>query len=109
MPTLGIVRDPTDEKVTVVAGGAFTVRVNEREAERAPSLTKIVIVAVPVWPAAGVTVTVRPEPLPPKTILAVGTKVVLAEVPVSVRPDAGVSASLMVTPRAVVEVPATMD
>ena len=33
-----------------------------------PSFTVTVIVAVPVWPVAGVTVTVRVVPYPPNTI-----------------------------------------
>ena len=37
-----------------------------------PSFTVTVIVAVPVCPAAGITVTVRLAPLPPNTIFPVG-------------------------------------
>src|SRR5438132_389758 len=44
----------------------------------APSLTVSVIKALPNWLAAGVMVAVRLAPLPPKTILANGTKVVFA-------------------------------
>ena len=40
-----------------------------------PSLTVSVIVAVPVCPAAGVNVTVRFAPLPPKTMFASGISV----------------------------------
>ena len=44
-----------------------------------PSLTVTVIVAVPVCPTAGVTVTVRFAPLPPKTMLAGGTNPVVTD------------------------------
>src|SRR6476469_9331740 len=74
----------------------FTVNTNVSEALDVPSLTVTVIVALPVWPAAGVTVTVRFEPLPPNTMFAFGTRVVLEELPVTVRFVACVSGSPMV-------------
>src|SRR5688572_10350279 len=46
----------------------FTVRSQLSVAVRAPSLTVMLIVAVPVWLLAGVTFTVRLLPLPPKMI-----------------------------------------
>src|SRR5437899_2415459 len=58
-----------------------------------PSLTVTVMGATPVWPLAGVTVTVRLAPLPPKTRLPLGTSVVLEELPDRVRLPAGVSRS----------------
>src|ERR1039458_7474955 len=58
-----------------------------------PSLTVTVIGATPVWPAAGLTVTVRLLPPPPKTMLALGISVVLAEAADNVRLAAGVSRS----------------
>src|SRR5213078_4033774 len=58
-----------------------------------PSLTDTVMVAVPVCAAVGVTVTVRLAPLPPKTMLALGTNVGLDEFPLSVRLLNGVSIS----------------
>src|SRR5262245_65830436 len=64
-----------------------------------PSLTATVMVAEPVWLGAGVTVTVRLAPLPPKAMLARGTRVVLDELPVSVRLAAGVSAAAVVEQR----------
>ena len=60
------------------------------------SVTNNVMVATPLWLAAGVTVTVRFEPLPPKTIPPCGTRFVFDEVAVTVRFDAGVSKSPMV-------------
>ena len=54
------------------------------------------IVAVPVWLLAGVTVTVRFAPLPPNVMFAFGTSVVLLELPLSVRLLAAVSASPIV-------------
>ncbi len=56
---------------------ALTVRVKERAALSSPSETLTVMVAVPVWLAAGVTVSVRLVPLPPRTSPAAGTSVLL--------------------------------
>jgi len=80
----------------VFGAGAWTVNVNALLAVFVPSLTVTVMVALPVLPDAGVTVTVRFAPEPPSTMLAVGTKVVEEEVLVSVRFAAGVSASPIV-------------
>jgi len=51
--------------VTVPDPAGLTVSTNVSLALFTPSLTVTVIVAVPVCPAAGVTVTVRLDPLPP--------------------------------------------
>ncbi len=59
---------------------ALTVKTKLVEAVSAPSLTVIVIVEVPLPPAAGVMTALRPAPLPPKTILATGTSVASDEV-----------------------------
>jgi hypothetical protein len=72
---------------------AFTVSTKVSLAVREPSLTVTVIVALPFWLAAGVTVTVRLAPLPPKTMFPLGTNPVLEELPLSVRLPAAVSAS----------------
>ena len=58
-----------------------------------PSLTVTVIVVVPVCPAAGVSVTVRLAPLPPKTMFAFGTSAGLVELPLTVRfpPRSGIA------------------
>jgi hypothetical protein len=61
-----------------------------------PSLTVTVIVAVPLSLLAGVTVTVRFAPLPPKTILEFGTKVVLLLLPLTLKEPAVVWASPIV-------------
>ena len=61
-----------------IVGGVFcavTVSTNVSTLRLMPSLTPTVIVAVPVKLAAGVTVTVRLLPLPPNTMLFVGTNV----------------------------------
>src|SRR5882762_5098236 len=50
-----------------------------------PSLTEIVIVLAPNWLVAGVMITPRLVPLPPRRILALGTKVGLEEVAVTTR------------------------
>jgi len=80
----------------VLGAGACTVTLKLLLAVRLPSLTVMVINAVPVWPAAGVTVTVRFAPLPPRTMFAVGTRVVEEEVFVRVRFAAEVCASPIV-------------
>ena len=95
-----------------IVGGVFTavtVRRNESVALDVPSLTVTVIVAVPVWPLAGVIVTVRLLALPPKTIFAFGTSVVLEDPPVTTRLEAGVSASPTVNAMAGVAVSAGVD
>ena len=61
-----------------------------------PSLTCSVIVAVPDWFAAGVSVTVRFAPLPPKTIFPFRIKAGFEELPETVRLLAAVSVSLTV-------------
>ena len=53
----------------------------------------MVIVVVPPWLRAGVTVTVRLDPLPPNTILAVGTKFWFEEVPAKTNESAGTMGS----------------
>ena len=52
---------------------AFTVNTNVSVELAVPSLTVSVIVALPFWLLAGVTVTVRLAPLPPSTMFASGT------------------------------------
>jgi hypothetical protein len=56
-----------------------------------PSFTLIVIVALPLWFAAGVTVTVRFAPLPPNTMFPFGISVALLLEAVTVREETGVS------------------
>ena len=73
---------------------------------RLPSLTVSVMVAVPVWPAAGVTVTIRFELLPPRAMPAAGTKVVFDELAVMARLPAAVSASPTVNANGLVADPA---
>ena len=82
----------------------LTVRRKLELAVALPSFTVTVIVAVPVCPVAGVTVTVRFAPEPPKTILALGTRVEFDEDPLSVRFPVAVSASPTVKPMGPVEV-----
>lgn len=60
---------------------------------------------VPTCPAAGVSVTVGLPPLPPKTMLAFGTRSVLEEEALTVSSAGAVSASLMVKGIAAVETP----
>ena len=61
-------------------------------------------VAVPVSPPTGVTVTVRFEPLPPNTMLFVGTNAGFDEALLNVKLPTGVSLSLMVKASAAVGV-----
>src|SRR6266566_4240848 len=81
------------EIVGAVFAGALTVNTKLSLLVRLPSLTVTVIVAVPVWFGAGVTVTVRFAPEPPKTMLATGTKVGLEEAPETTRLPTAVCAS----------------
>ena len=69
-----------------------------------PSLTLIVIVAVPVWLVAGLTVTVRFAPLPPNTMLFVGTSARFDEFALNVRLPTGVFTSPIVKLNGPVEV-----
>ena len=72
----------------------FTVSWNVSRLESvSPSVTVIVIVAEPNWFAAGVTVTVRSAPTPPKVIFAFGTSVRLDDEPETTKSPTGVSAS----------------
>ena len=82
---------------------AFTVTMNVSVALRAPSLTDTVIVVTPDWPGAGVTVIVRLAPLPAKTRLALGTRVGLAETPLTTSEAAAVSTSPTVKASGAVE------
>jgi len=50
-------------------------------------------VAEPVWPAAGVSATVRFAPLPPKAIPASGSRVWFDELPLTLRSPGALSAS----------------
>ena len=69
----------------------------------APSSTMRVMVAFPIWLAAGVTRTVRLEPLPPKVMFPTGASVGLEELAVSVRLAAGLSTSPIVKGRSAVD------
>src|SRR6266487_2129028 len=80
-----------------MVGGAFpTTNRNVSLALLVLSLTVTVMVALPVWWVAGVTLTVRLAPEPPKTRLAFGTSVGFEEEPVTTRLPGAVSASFTV-------------
>src|ERR1044071_5545316 len=90
-----------------ISGGSFTgltVSVKLVLVLAVPSLTVNVIVAVPFWFAAGVTVTVRLDPLPPNTMFAVGIRVGLEEVPLNVRLRAPVLVSSLIVRLAMLEI-----
>src|ERR1043166_2868701 len=80
----------------VIVGGSLiglTVRRKFVLLVAAPSLTVMVIRETPLWLVAGVMMRARLVPLPPKTMFAVGTRVRLEEVPLTVRLAAAVSTS----------------
>src|SRR5438445_140486 len=81
------------EMVGAVFAGALTVSTKLSLEVRLPSLTVTVMVDVPVWLRAGVTVAVRLAPEPPKTMLAAGIKVGLEEAPETIRLQARDGAS----------------
>ena len=88
--------DLTDKLTIRTVGGVvpgLTVSTNVSLVLFVPSLTVTVIVAAPVCPVTGVTVTVRFDPAPPKAIFFVGTSVKLDESWLKVRLPAAVSAS----------------
>src|SRR5439155_1510426 len=87
---------------------AFNVRVILVLALRDPSLTVSVIVAVPTWPLAGVTVTVRFPPLPPNTMFALGTSVGLEELADTVKIGRAACRAINENARGAVELPALM-
>ena len=74
-----------------------------------PSLTMIVMVDVPLWPAAGVIIASRPAPLPPKAILATGISTAFDEVADRVNAFGEVSASPTVNAIAPVGVSSFVD
>ena len=82
-----------------ILGGVFspvTVNKNESLIVKGPSFTFTVMVAVPVWLAAGVMVTVRLLSVPPKTIPLGGTSPGLDELLLNWRLPADVCASPIV-------------
>ena len=94
----------------VMLGGEATVSTKCEVAVSPPSsVTVSVMVARPVCPVADVTVTERVAPTPAKTILAVGTSVVLLEHPAIVSNAVDVRSSPTVNANAAVDVPALID
>src|SRR6266850_6103091 len=94
-----------------MVGGSFTaltVSTNVAVAVYCPSLILTVMVAVPFWLLAGVTVTVRFEAESPKTMLLVGTNVGLEDPLLRVKLAAAVSASPMVKLRGPADVSSSM-
>ena len=69
-----------------------------------PSFTLTVIVALPLWFAAGVTITVRFAPLPPNTMFPFGINAALLLEALIVREETGVSTSPIVNATAPVAV-----
>jgi len=77
-----------------MVGGPFTVTVKlVVPVNPPPSLTVRVMVATPVCPVNGVTVTVRAAPVPLKTTFTVGTSMAFPEAPVTVNEANGVRSS----------------
>ena len=82
--------------MALMVGGvlaAFTVNTKLVEAVSVPSLTVMVMVELPLRPDAGVMTALRAAPLPPKTILAIGTSIAFDEVADSVNVPGEVSPS----------------
>jgi hypothetical protein len=73
-PIIGMVTGLEFVNEAVPGGEGLTVNKNDLVAIVGPSLTVTVIVAVPVCPAEGVTVTVRLDAEPPKAIEFSGTR-----------------------------------
>ena len=89
-----------------MVGLPLTATVKEVDAVApSPSVTVSVMVAFPYCPAAGVTVTVRLAPLPPRAMLLTGTRLVLEEAAATVRLAAAVSTSPTVKANAAVALP----
>src|ERR1043166_2692943 len=80
-----------------MVGGSLTgLTVSRKLVELVPPLASVtvkVIVVAPNWFCAGVSVTVRLLPLPPRTIFELGTRAGFEELPVTTRLPAGVSIS----------------
>jgi hypothetical protein len=95
-PDSGIVMAVEFWKMAVPKPARLTVSRNEVLVLAAPSLTLTVIVAVPVWPLTGITVTVW-TPLLKQTMFAFGTSVGLEDVALSIRLPTGLSGSEIVT------------
>ena len=79
-----------------IVGGVLPVTVRTKlslAVPPSPSVTVIVMVAVPDCSAAGVIVTVRLDPLPPNAMFATGTSVRFEDAPATVRAAAAVSTS----------------
>ena len=87
----------------------MTVNTNVSDDVNEPSETVTVIVVVPDWFKAGLTVTVRLAPEPPNTIFASGTRALFDEEPVTTRLAAAVSTSPTVKPIAPVGVSSAVD
>ena len=99
MGEVGVSRLVVCARIGVTVGASFialTVTVKVRLAEAIPSLTVKVTSAEPLWFAAGVTVTVRLAPEPPKATFADGTNAGLEEAAERSRLPAEVSASATV-------------
>ena len=80
-----------------MTGAAPTVTTKVSLAVETPSPPVTVIVAVPTWLATGVTVTVRFTPVPPTTTLAIGTKVGLLLLTVTVSSSKAGTAKALTT------------
>ena len=72
---------------------SLTTTSNDAVVERLPSDTVMLIVAVPLRSAAGVTVTVRSAPLPARTMLPFGIRLVLLELAPMISPSSAVASS----------------
>jgi hypothetical protein len=108
-PTVGIVIALEFVKDLVPIMPEVTVKLKVSLEVREPSLTVTVITALPLCPAAGVTVTVRLAPEPPKTTFEFGTRVGLEDEPLKVRLITAVSISPTVKDIGPTAVPSDVD
>jgi hypothetical protein len=95
-PVMGTVMDVELVNEEVPEGAGVTLSTKESLELKGPSVTASVIVASPICPGAGVTVTVRLEPEPPKTIPELGTRVGLEELALNCKFNGAISRSAIV-------------
>src|SRR3954468_3324255 len=95
-PVKGMVMDVELVNDKVPDGAGVTLSTKESLELKGPSVTASVIVASPICPGAGVTVTVRLEPEPPKTIPELGTSVGLEELALNCKFNGAISRSPIV-------------
>ena len=109
MPEIGVSSAVTRSVKSLSTGGELDwITVSRKLSLAVPPLVSVTVTVmreVPLIPAAGVMVTLRLEPLPPKEMLGAGTRAALVEATERLSSVAGVSGSLMVKASAGVACP----